>query len=173
MLVAPHAPGKSRRLRPRRREHPAGTHLPPHGPRNRGDCGIRLCHRSLRNIGRLTPPGIAATAARRDAATRRRAEPASRPPESRRLRHYGLHALAKDYYANSAAPRPPESCGDCGTANTNFSGTALHRARPPRPPPGIAATAAARRAPSGQWDHESAPRPRNRGDRGASGVAEF
>ena len=59
---------------------------PPHAPRNRGDCGTSGGITGSIGTVRLTPPGIAATAAERTSATAGFNPPASRPPESRRLR---------------------------------------------------------------------------------------
>ncbi len=105
------------------------SHYPPHAPRNRGDCGRSHFLRFRANkaasrppesrrlrlaaagdggafISRLTPPGIAATAALSRALFPRSRRAASRPPESRRLR---LASPRFDVSGGSPASRPPES----------------------------------------------------------------
>ena len=103
-------PPESRRLRRGRATAKTLPPWPPHPPRNRGDCGWAADGQNDCPHGRLTPPGIAATAAQRavmsDATFKTRLTPpgiaataascfhssiwtlmtASRPPESRRLR---------------------------------------------------------------------------------------
>ena len=72
---------------------------------------------------RLTPPGIAATAARQCRSQPASCRAASRPPESRRLRHVrvrlsrlspGIAATAA-CRASAAPPHAPRNRGDCGT----------------------------------------------------------
>ena len=60
--------------------------LPPHAPRNCGDCGFSKSGLNTRCSNRLTPPGIAATAA-----------------EAIRVK-----------YRCGAPPHAPRNCGDCG-----------------------------------------------------------
>ena len=132
--------------------------VPPHPPRNRGDCGFgrRAFGRALEF--RLTPPGIAATAAGRGTGARSvdipphpprnrgdcgtkgimktayRSVAASPPPESRRLR---LLARGLGRLRGLAASPPPES------RRLRRRGIGRWKARFDRlTPPGIAATAA-------------------------------
>ncbi len=125
----PHAPRNRGDCGIRRSMTSTCRTTPPHAPRNRGDCGLNVHATASDAVFRLTPPGIAATAASRFKARFQTQHPASRPPESRRLRLrawtwglWGLFRLTPPGIAATAAltveatgrlmdsaSRPPES----------------------------------------------------------------
>jgi len=83
---------------------------PPHAPRNCSDCGCLPGFDGNSLISRLTPPGIAATAATPSRFRHRACWPASRPPELQRLR------LGEELLVGSGGhpPHAPRNCSDCG-----------------------------------------------------------
>ena len=130
---------------------------PPHAPRNRADCGNAVIAGTA-CLPRLTPPGIAPTAAVTAEFDGQAFLAASRPPESRRLRRnraadgcYRRRRLTPPGIAPTAAartrtsahatvpPHAPRNRADCGrTRGTNLSALWYTRLTPP----GIAPTAA-------------------------------
>ncbi len=104
-IPAASRPPESRRLRPGGGRPGGRDRTSPHAPRNRGDCGRSACLKIARQFHRLTPPGIAATAAPHATRGLPRPCPASRPPESRRLRPL----LLFEFQHEQSASRPPES----------------------------------------------------------------
>ena len=132
-------------------------------PRNRGDCGA-ISRRAIHCQARLTPPGIAATAASvgrcaegNQSASRPRnrgdcgcflavlnpapAVTASRPPESRRLRRSDLSRLPFHAERILSASRP-RNRGACGRGAGLHGTCEAMNLRSRLTPPGIAAPAA-------------------------------
>ncbi len=157
-------PPELRRLRVREQE-PVEVRrgVPPHAPRNCGDCA----NSPWRGIGRhrtaSRPPELRRLRARATKASTLGLGPASRPPELRRLRvRPGISGTAQ---TNSASrppelrrlrggvggevardigpPHAPRNCGDCAPKLATSSSTARGRLTPP----GIAATARASKFP--------------------------
>src|SRR5579862_7487140 len=127
-IFAPHAPRNCGDCGFTNTDNDTHVVLPPHAPRNCGDCGrcclsirayrtpasrppelrrlrLQCTAYALGLLSRLTPPGIAATAAAGPQAWRGRSWTASRPPELRRLRH-GIWPSRRG--SGRTASRPPE-----------------------------------------------------------------
>ena len=143
-------PPESRRLRPCAVVNPTRDCPPPHAPRNRGDCGSAVIGLATGRRSRLTPPGIAATAASdgyepRRAALRRLTPPgiaATAALSTRqastavvRLTPPGIAATAASRVTTrldaSIPPHAPRNRGDCGFGR-RLGG--LQWARPPHAP---------------------------------------
>ena len=97
---------QSRRLRPPNESRLMLCATPPHDCRSRGDCGLPGTSATIENWVRLTIAAVAATAAVQAGKASDAFEPASRLPQSRRLRH-GIHGCI--LFAERTASRLPQS----------------------------------------------------------------
>ncbi len=110
------------------------TNLPPHAPRNCGDCAQIFSRMSASLQPRLTPPGIAATARTFPEPLLGHSPTASRPPELRRLREVRTMSARSFFICRLTPPGIAATARHTTTTGNRRVGVRLT-------PPGIAATA--------------------------------
>ena len=143
-------PPESRRLR-RGHRRSGITLQPPHAPRNRGDCGPAIARGEPRDLPPHAPRNRGDCGRTSHVGFRRVTMSASRPPESRRLRHRrgratstdaarltppGIAATAASRHAHVIAdiktpPHAPRNRGDCGSTVSIAERIACSSASPP------------------------------------------